>query len=780
RSDCDLGIAGNGGKGGDGGRGGNGGDGQAGLSRNIQLDGGQPLAASGINFNLDSQPVIFAENVSCTNRPVGIASANSSNWNLGTGANPLSAAGANVNPFYTNTGRKNITYGSDGYTGFVNIVIDSAAFRPAIKSSARLISAGTYLLCAGERADFTTNTPAVNYDWNFGGAVVPDNYTTRNVAGLVFGISGTFIITLRVYTDCCGWSVADSVTLIVEPLASITVSGDTALCPGETTTLTLSGAASYSFVPLYPAVSGPEATITLSPDSTSDYLVIGYSTSGICTTMVPVAITVNERPAVTTTAAPATCIHDGSATATVTGGSGSFSFQWDDTDSQTTRTAVNLFSGSYSVTVTDNISGCLAEALAFVPAAGPVAFIQNTTDISCYGGNDGTATAAGAGGTQPYSFLWSNGGQGATISGVIAGEYTVTLTDNAGCASVATAYVAQPDSMVVAAMVLDSNYCHDDLQGKIFAVADGGNGGYSYEWFSDSTLVSLVEDNDTAGDLASGVFFVLATDRNGCTARNTAIIPAARMPYILDTILINPSCFGYSDGEITLLVSDPPGNYSFEWNIPSITDSIASGLHAGDYTVKISDDSGCDTLMTITLTEPPPASVRISPHDTTVKQGQSVQLSSVYTSSVPAGSLAYSWFPFESLDCDTCRNAIATPPASTTYTLTVTDQNGCRADASATINVELDKSLWVPNAFSPNDDDVNDVFYVYGNGIKSILFIVANRWGEKLFESRDVSVGWDGTYRGKRLNPGVYAYYVEATFLDGDRKAGKGSVMLIR
>ena len=108
-----------------------------------------------------------------------------------------------------------------------------------------------------------------------------------------------------------------------------------------------------------------------------------------------------------------------------------------------------------------------------------------------------------------------------------------------------------------------------------------------------------------------------------------------------------------------------------------------------------------------------------------------------------------------------------------------TDSNGCFGIATTTVIVK-GGLLYVPNAFSPNGDGKNDVFYVYGSGFRNVHLSIFDRWGEMVFESYDVTVGWDGTFSGKTLPPDVFVYEADITFIDGSKKLAKGSVTLVR
>src|SRR6185436_18475936 len=121
----------------------------------------------------------------------------------------------------------------------------------------------------------------------------------------------------------------------------------------------------------------------------------------------------------------------------------------------------------------------------------------------------------------------------------------------------------------------------------------------------------------------------------------------------------------------------------------------------------------------------------------TITMGGSTQLNG-------SGGITYSWSPPNDLNCPTCQNPIASPTVTTTYTLTVTDSLGCIATDTVTVFVDIAcATVYLPNAFSPNDDHENDVFYVRGNCIEFMQFEIYNRWGELVFATADPAIGWD-------------------------------------
>ena len=139
----------------------------------------------------------------------------------------------------------------------------------------------------------------------------------------------------------------------------------------------------------------------------------------------------------------------------------------------------------------------------------------------------------------------------------------------------------------------------------------------------------------------------------------------------------------------------------------------------------------------------------------------------------------YSWSPTEGLSCDTCPNPVASPTVTTTYYVTITDSIGCTKQESVTIEVNV-SCVYVPNAFSPDGDGQNDIEYVYGDCIKTMDFAIYDRWGNKVFETANRSVGWDGKHDGVVMNTGVFVYKLEATLENGALVHKKGNITLVR
>lgn len=312
---------------------------------------------------------------------------------------------------------------------------------------------------------------------------------------------------------------------------------------------------------------------------------------------------------------------------------------------------------------------------------GPVVTIASSTDVTCNGAGDGTATASATGGSGTLTYAWIPGGGSAAAAGNLqAGTYTISVSDGGGCTGIETVTITEPGAITVNVVATPTG-CSNG--GSVAATASGGTGTLGYQWNTGETTSSV-------NNLGAGTYTVTVTDGSGCTATGNGTVTSA--------------------GGITATISQ------------------------GD----------------------------------TIGVGESIQLTA-------NGGSTYSWTPSDGLDCTTCRIPNASPTETTTYCVTVTD-NGCSDTACVTIVVSGEDcetnyltagSVYIPNAFTPNKDEINDVFKPVVSCVHNYAFVVFDRWGEKLFETTDVDAGWNGYYKGGLCKPDVYVYKV--TYIDDPR-----------
>jgi gliding motility-associated-like protein len=219
---------------------------------------------------------------------------------------------------------------------------------------------------------------------------------------------------------------------------------------------------------------------------------------------------------------------------------------------------------------------------------------------------------------------------------------------------------------------------------------------------------------------------------------------------------------------------DGPGSYSS--NVQNPTIDPANPTHSGTYTVTVNNGGCTDTAqVNVTVT---PLPVADAGTDITIVGGNNAVLNA-------SGGTSYSWSPGTGLSCTNCQNPVATPTETTTYCVAV-NNGGCSDNDCVTITVDVpcatNKDLGVPNAFSPNNDGNNDEFCLSGWSacMDAFNIIIFDRWGEKVFESSEADFCWDGTFRGKTLDPAVFVYFINAKYTVGDNVTKKGNISIIR
>jgi gliding motility-associated-like protein len=223
--------------------------------------------------------------------------------------------------------------------------------------------------------------------------------------------------------------------------------------------------------------------------------------------------------------------------------------------------------------------------------------------------------------------------------------------------------------------------------------------------------------------------------------------------------------------------------YTYDWSNDQFSDSIISGIPSANYTVTVTDPQGCSAIGgPYTVPSPTEDTLSITPLDTVMALGDTIQLGSTLTGAYPATS--YLWTPAYGLSCDTCPNPLFIPidqdTIATAYTLVVTYFNGCIVSASNLLEARTNNLIAIPDAFSPNGDGKNDLFYIPAWSVKEFHLAIYNRWGTRVFASDDVNIGWDGTYNGAPQPSEVYTYFFTVTHFDGSTESHQGTVTLFR
>ncbi|MGO4904395.1 PKD-like domain-containing protein [Flavobacterium sp. W20_MBD1_R3] len=348
-----------------------------------------------------------------------------------------------------------------------------------------------------------------------------------------------------------------------------------------------------------------QTTETVSGLATGTYIVTITDTNS-CS--IQKQVTITEPSAIVTSVISQTnvlCFGDntGSATVTASGGSGTVNYSWDTIPVQTTATVTGLAAAVYNVTVTDE-NGCQKVQAVIItqPSGGLSSVISNSIDVSCFGGNDGTATATVSAGTAPYSYSWNTVPVQtlATATGLVAGNYDVLITDVNGCSTTTTVSINEPIGMTATITAQINVFCSGNSTGSATVTATGGTMPYSYSW---NTLP--VQTLEMAENLPKGSYTVIITDAKGCTAKTQVTITEPNGIVIEIASQTNVDCFGNNTGAVTVSASGGAGTLRYAWDTnPIQTTASLTGLIAGTYNLTITDANNCTKIQQVTITEP--------------------------------------------------------------------------------------------------------------------------------------------------------------------------------
>ena len=370
----------------------------------------------------------------------------------------------------------------------------------------------------------------------------------------------------------------------------------------------------------------------------------------------------------------------GSVSVTATGGVSPYTYRLDTGPFQDNGSFGSLSAGDYIITVRD-ANNC--ERQIQVEITQPEAALSGTvivTDVACYGDSTGSVNLSVTGGTLPYTFLWSNEAETEDISGVPAGSYSVTVSDSNGCTIHASASVEQPAEALTGNVESVTNVLeHGGSNGSITVSGSGGTPPYSY-----SLDEGEFQPSGTFGSLSAGTYIILIRDAGMCLFELTVTVTQPKLPLaamISDRSDI--SCNGANDGTVTVegLGGSMPYLYSLEGGEFQSSGTF-SGLTVGTYTITVRDDDLDQVDIVFDISQPDPLTVAVSGDDIKCYGGSTGRVTAIPS----GGTEPYSYW-WNSAPAQT--TAVATGLPAGTYTVTVTDSNGCTVTNSVTISQPL-------------------------------------------------------------------------------------------
>ncbi len=469
--------------------------------------------------------------------------------------------------------------------------------------------------------------------------------------------AGTYSVTI---TDNASQTVSQSFT-VTQPAAALNSTGTvTAVaCSGNNngaiTLNTVGGTPNYTYN------WGGGVTSQNRTNLTAGTYTVTTTDSKACTATASFIVTQPNPLTATPSVTNATCANlaNGSVTFTYNGGNAPYTLSG---LSQQT----NLAAGTYAYTVTD-AKNCTFNSSFNVLNNSQVTLSGIVVQASCNGTANGGVNLTATGGASPYGFNWSNSTTNQNLSGVAAGNYAVTATDNVGCSASATYTVSEASSLATNPTITDTK-CSYSIDGSAVLNTSGGQTPYSFNWSNGNTTGQLT-------NVASGTYQVTITDANSCNKLQTIVINA---PDTLKANLTstNPTCFGSANGSINSVVTGGSGTLIFAWSNNTSTQNLAN-VGAGAYSITVTDVNACTATSNVTLTQPNAIQVTESITNATADDIADGAINLTVSGGIP--TYTYSWS--NGAQTEDLNNV-----GADTYTVTIADANGCTAIESFTIS----------------------------------------------------------------------------------------------
>ncbi len=603
-----------------------------------------------------------------------------------------------------------------------------------------------------------------------GGPFLPGTvpYTFTNVA------AGNHTVVVTDAANC----VTNSIVVVVNagPILTTTVTVTDALCNGGATgTITVTqpviGVPPYQYS--LDAVTWQASNI-FNGLLAGNYTVY-YRESLGCQGSQPV--TVFQPAAMTSSAATVAAVCNGNSNGiiSITAGGGITPYQYS-INGGVNWQAGNVFTvaaGTYTIIIRD-ANNCTTSQLATVTEPAILTAASINGNASCDGGNDGVITVNAAGGNSGYTYSIDGiNFQSSNVFNVAPGPYTVTVKDNLGCSTTFNTVVGLTNNLSFTPQI-DPTICEgNSTQLQLVSNAT------VYSWTPATGLSNTTISNPVANPTVTTQYTVTAT-LGRCSANDIVIVNVNAAP-IPDAGPDGFICYGQT------YQLQGSGGVQYTWtpstnlSSTSVSNPVSTPVKTITYTLsEVIDAIGCKSLTTdqVIVDVTPPIKVKTFPYDTIGYSGDQFQLNAT------SAATFYSWSPATGLSNPNIPNPVLTVGpfgSDVLYQVTASTAAGCKGEGYVNLRVYKGPELYVPSAFSPNGDGLNELFYPFPVGIRSInYFKVFNRWGQLLFSSTTLYKGWDGKLQGVEQPTGVYVFMAEGIDKNGKLLTRQGTVTLIR
>lgn len=592
---------------------------------------------------------------------------------------------------------------ANGCVTFIEVIVNQPAQALTIASSV------TDVLCNGG------NTGAINQ--TISGGTAPYTFSwlsgqnTEDISSLVAGNYTVTVTDNRMCTKIQQYTVSQPAQLISTPSqTNVNCRGDAS---GSASVLVNGGVPPYSYL-----WTGGSTLDYISNVSAGLYTVTATDYNG-CTSITnfnisqpiqALGLSVNIQDVYCNGEA------SGAIQLTPSGGTTPYDVQWLNNAGQIINyNGIQLDSiaeGNYTAIVEDAL-GCLFDTTVYVAQPAAIVFTSALTDILCFGQSTGVIDINVSGGNGSYSYSWSNGSSNEDLTAIAAGTYDLTITDNLGCTKTTTFTLNQPGAPLAASIQAQANRCYGLNDGIADLSVSGGTAPYTYLWSNGASTEDLQF-------IAAGVYTVIITDNNGCTANSGTVITQPADSLALSIIVNDADCAGNEDGSITIVPSGGTTPYYLRWDdidyVISNGSHILDGLGAGIWQVIVSDANGCKSIRNIEVNEPDPIVLTTNSSIVSCFGGNDGNIGLM----VDGGTSPYAYLWSNGLT-----TANLTGLEQGTYTVTVTDNQGCESETTVLVSQMpqiVTSSAVIPVSCSENHDGSITLSSAGGSGNYSYLW----------------------------------------------------------
>ncbi len=449
----------------------------------------------------------------------------------------------------------------------------------------------------------------------------------------------------------------------------------------------------------------------------------------------------------------------------VTSGTADYSYHW--SNGETTADVEGLPAGTYTVQVEDS-KGCITPNTSIVKEPTQLKSSYEVKNVSCYGGSDGAIDLTAFGGTPYYVYKWDDNTALQDVYNLKAGVHDVTIKDVNGCALVTSIIVTQPDPITAVKNITDVK-CYGFKDGVIDLTVSGGVIPYTFKWSTPEIVLGQTGEDLT--DIPVGTYYVLIKDFFQCEYYDTMTVKESFL-LVTNLDITDATCYDSSNAAIDLSVTGGLPPYSYLWSGGQTTQDIAA-VHAGIYKVLIDDVNGCTALVQGEIKQPDNLTFGFLVSEVSCKDNDDGSI--VMSNSGATAPYTYAWS--NSVNAKDLYDLLGD-----NYTVTVTDAQSCPFSATVTVPTNPKACInviTIPNAFSPNGDNTNDVWIIRDSELyPDIKVKVFNQWGQTVFSSTGYTQPWDGTFNGHNVAGGTY--YYEVNLHSDDDLPFSGTLTVIR